>query len=302
MILAGYRDHIDDLMAYNPGLASRFPNTWVFADYCEAELRRIFDFMIAERKLVTDATHPPIGRVLAARLGRGSGKPGFANARAVRNALDLGVKRQSERLAPRFLEEGRGAQPLTDAEAVTLTREDMLGAKPDLDNCPELDELRRMTGLDEVKDKVVELMHLQLANWDRESRGEKALEVPLHRIFYGKPGTGKTTVAGVFGRLLKRFGFLSNGEVVVKGPADFLGDVVGASEAKTVAILEACKGKVLLLDEVRRQPLPTRARPPARPRPGDAPDSLSPLPLATLLPPRTHNKSAPTSSFARYMR
>ena len=84
VILAGYRDHIDDLMAYNPGLASRFPNTWVFADYCEAELRRIFDFMIAERKLVTDATHPPIGRVLAARLGRGSGKPGFANARAVR--------------------------------------------------------------------------------------------------------------------------------------------------------------------------------------------------------------------------
>ena len=79
---------------------------------------------------------------------------------------------------------------------MTLTREDMLGAKPDLDNCPELDELRRMTGLDEVKDKVVELMHLQLANWDRESRGEKALEVPLHRIFFGKPGASITDPPG----------------------------------------------------------------------------------------------------------
>jgi SpoVK/Ycf46/Vps4 family AAA+-type ATPase len=133
---------------------------------------------------------------------------------------------------------------------VLLTREDVLGAKPDLEHSPELDELKRMTGLDEVKDKVLELMHLQLANWDRESRGEKALEVPLHRIFYGKPGTGKTTVAKIFGKLLRRFGFLSNGEVVVKGPADFLGDAVGQSERKTLDILEACRGKVLLLDEV----------------------------------------------------
>ena len=38
--------------------------------------------------------------------------------------------------------------------------------------------------------------------------------------------------------------------MVVKGPADFLGDAVGQSEAKTVAILESCRGKVLLLDEV----------------------------------------------------
>ena len=56
-------------------------------------------------------------------------------------------------------------------------------------------------------------------------------------------------MAKIFGRLLKRFGFLSNGDVVVKGPADFLGDVVGSSEKKTIDILESCRGKVLVLDE-----------------------------------------------------
>ena len=104
-----------------------------------------------------------------------------------------------------------------------------------------------MTGLEEVKAKVMELMQLQLGNWERESRGERALDVPLHRVFFGSPGTGKTTVAIIYGALLKRFGYLSNGAVVVKGPADFISDVIGGSEKKTIDVLESCKGKVLVI-------------------------------------------------------
>lgn len=60
---------------------------------------------------------------------------------------------------------------------------------------------------------------------------------------------GKTTVASIYGRILRDLGLLSNGEVVVKNPSDFIGTVLGESEKNTVAILDASRGKVLVIDE-----------------------------------------------------
>ena len=60
---------------------------------------------------------------------------------------------------------------------------------------------------------------------------------------------GKTTVAGIYGRVLRDLGMLSKGDVVVKNPADFVGEVLGESEKKTAAILEAARGCVLVIDE-----------------------------------------------------
>lgn len=57
---------------------------------------------------------------------------------------------------------------------------------------------------------------------------------------------GKTTVATLYGEILRHLGLLSNGEVVVKNPSDFIGAVLGESEKKTNAILDATVGKVRL--------------------------------------------------------
>ncbi|KAI0186840.1 hypothetical protein EV127DRAFT_500138, partial [Xylaria flabelliformis] len=65
----------------------------------------------------------------------------------------------------------------------------------------------------------------------------------------GDPGTGKTTVARLYGRILADLGYLSRGDVVFKTPADFIGDCLGKSEAQTKRILEASLGKVLVVDE-----------------------------------------------------
>ena len=62
-------------------------------------------------------------------------------------------------------------------------------------------------------------------------------------------GTGKTSVAKIYGSILAETGFLSRGEVIITKPADFLGLNSGESMNKTKAIMERAKGNVLVIDE-----------------------------------------------------
>lgn len=90
------------------------------------------------------------------------------------------------------------------------------------------------------------------------------MQMSFNRVFLGSPGTGKTTVAKLYGQVLADLGLISNGEgkfttntctlltmllVIVKNPADFIGSVLGESESNTKAILANTVGKVLVIDE-----------------------------------------------------
>ncbi|KAA8572099.1 hypothetical protein EYC84_002022 [Monilinia fructicola] len=86
-------------------------------------------------------------------------------------------------------------------------------------------------------------------NYARELRNLPPINTSLNRVFLGSPGTGKTTVAKLYGRILSDLGLLSNGEVVIKNPADFIGSAMGQSEENTKNILASTVGKVLIIDE-----------------------------------------------------
>ena len=81
-----------------------------------------------------------------------------------------------------------------------------------------LDELDGLVGLHTIKQQVQRLEVLAKVNYERELDGEAPLDTPLNRLFLGNPGTGKTTVAGVYGRVLAALGFLSDGTVELKTP------------------------------------------------------------------------------------
>jgi hypothetical protein len=65
----------------------------------------------------------------------------------------------------------------------------------------------------------------------------------------GNPGTGKTTVAKLYGRVLKGLGYLSDGKAELNQPSDLTGDNEGATPKRTAALGKRCMGKVMLIDE-----------------------------------------------------
>jgi len=75
------------------------------------------------------------------------------------------------------------------------------------------------------------------------------LTVSLNRLFLGNPGTGKTSVASIYGRILADLGLLSKGEVILKCASDFVGEHLGSSEKTTQGILKSAEGCVLVIDE-----------------------------------------------------
>ncbi|THW14997.1 P-loop containing nucleoside triphosphate hydrolase protein [Aureobasidium pullulans] len=219
-----------------------------FQDYENAELLHIFKLQLRTlfggRMNVEGGPNGLYCRVVARRIGYGRGREGFGNARAVEIALSRIRDRQAQRL---MLLRRQGGQP----DDMMLTQSDLLGPEPigALADSAAWKKLDSMTGLDAVKQSVKAFLETTQYNYHRELEEKPILEFNLNKVFLGSPGTGKTTVAKLYGQILVDIGFLSDGEVVVKNPSDFIGDVIGASEKLTKGIIASTVGKVLVIDE-----------------------------------------------------
>ncbi|RFN55172.1 hypothetical protein FIE12Z_425 [Fusarium flagelliforme] len=247
-VLAGYRNEMESFFAHNPGIPSRFPIEMKFEDYTDDELLQILQRQI-HRKFkgtmkVEQGDDGLFCRIVARRVGHGRGRNGFGNARAVENYLQIITNRQATRL--RRVRRS-GAKP----DDLLLTQEDLIGPEPSavLAKSNAYRELNSMVGLKEVKEALKVLMDTLKTNYHRELEEKPLVEFSLNKVFLGSPGTGKTTVAKLYGLVLKDLGLLSNGELIVKSPADFVGQHIGSSEAQTKAILASTVGKVLVIDE-----------------------------------------------------
>ncbi|KAJ7707708.1 P-loop containing nucleoside triphosphate hydrolase protein [Mycena rosella] len=247
-IFAGYEKEMETFFEHNPGLTSRVPYQLKFADYSDSQLLGMLDQLVKKTYSGNMKVEEGIGglyaRIAVRRLGRGRGRPGFGNARALKNMFDAIKTRQANRLQR---ERQQGNRP----DDLLLAKEDLIGPDPSKASLESEAwvKLQSLIGLGTVKESVRSMLSLIETNYRRELLEREPVQMSFNHVFLGSPGTGKTTVASLYGTILADLSLISKGEVVVKNPADFIGSVLGASESNTKAILANTVGKVLVIDE-----------------------------------------------------
>ena len=110
-------------------------------------------------------------------------------------------------------------------------------------------ELDGLVGLTFVKNKVNDLIAFQKIQQLRKAQGLASSKSTMHMAFTGNPGTGKTTVARIVGRMYKSLGLLSKGQIIEVSRTDLIAGYQGQTALKVKKVIERAKGGVLFVDE-----------------------------------------------------
>ena len=110
-------------------------------------------------------------------------------------------------------------------------------------------KLKSLIGLENVKKQILDHMALVKLNGLRATKGLYNRNPPMHMVFTGNPGTGKTTVAKYVGEIYHSIGMLSSGHVVVTERTKLISDIIGGAERNTENAIKSASGGVLFIDE-----------------------------------------------------
>lgn len=250
VILAGYEGHIKRLLGSNPGFRSRVQTMIKFSDYTADELREIFAFMCEKAGMRME---PGVSEAIRDLLERGGKRSDQGNARFVRRVFEDAVGAQQVRLAKQMAKDPDAELELDDLR--TLALEDVEKAARELGvvrKGPAVsarEELAELIGLSDVKELVSARMDFAKLQKVKRDAGLDAPYIPMHMAFKGNPGTGKTEVARLIGRILREEGVLSVGDFFECGRQDLVSPAVGGSAPMVEALFEEARGSVIFIDE-----------------------------------------------------
>jgi SpoVK/Ycf46/Vps4 family AAA+-type ATPase len=243
VIVAGYTEEMQGFLDTNAGLASRFTRVIEFGNYSVEELVTITENICAGHRYELG---PGTSEALAARFQRMTRDDTFGNGRAARAVFEDMVDRQSFRLAAM-------TDPNEHDLTLLLPKDVDQGVREEADPAEErrelLEQLESMTGLSAVKREVTDLVNLLALARQREAAGLPVSRLSQHLVFSGPPGTGKTTVARLYARLLHALGVLPSATLVEVARADLVGRYVGHTAHLTKEVFQSAMGGVLFIDE-----------------------------------------------------
>ncbi len=253
IVLAGYERQMETFLASNPGLNSRFGLRVKFPGYSPAELQALADVALQAKGELLDPDARPVMRRIFEEIGRRRLADELGNGRFVRSLLAKAGQHRDVRVMA-------GPGEPTSADLVTLRGADIELAYTELtarfrgySDTPTvqsaLAELDTLVGLEPVKRQVHEIAaQLQVARL-RDRQGLASQPPVRHFVFTGPPGTGKTTVARIIGRIFASLGLLVRPEVIEAHRADLVGEHLGSTAIKTNKLVDSALGGVLFIDE-----------------------------------------------------
>lgn len=231
VILAGYKKEMDELFKLNPGFKSRITNTFMFNNYSKEELSQIGKKVLDKKNydIEDDALNAICEYVYSKH-----NLPAYGNVRDLKTLINNVIISHANRVD-------------NIAEDRLLTIDDFNSYLNDVinesmvDKNPE-EKLKSLIGLNSVK---LELEDQKIFF----SRFKDKRKLCLHIMFTGNPGTGKSEVARLYGKILYKEGILKSDNFVEVTRHDLIGRYVGETTDKTQKIIDSALGGVLFIDE-----------------------------------------------------